>query len=50
MYHAPFTSDLHNLQGQFMGFRDIILTLYSKRDSYSCFSCPNMFQIFGPKC
>ena len=50
MYRAPFTSDLHNLQGQFMGFRDLILTLNSKRDAYSCISCPNMSQIFGPKC
>ena len=50
MYCAPFTSDLHNLQGQFMGFRDLILTLNSKKESYSCISFSNMSQIFGPKC
>ena len=49
MYYAPFTSDLHNLQGQFIGFRDLILTLNSKKDSYSCISCANMSQIFGLK-
>ena len=49
MYPTPLKYDLHNLQGQFMGFHDLILTLNAKRDSHYCISCGNISQIFGPK-
>ena len=44
-----FTYDLCNLQGQYMGFHDLILTLNCKRDSNPCISSGNISQIFGPK-
>ena len=45
MYPAPLTYDLNNLQGQFIGLHDLILTSNSKRDSHSCISCDNISQI-----
>ena len=49
MYPTPHKYNLHKLQRQFMGFCDLILTLYSKRDSLYCIYFGNISQIFGPK-
>ena len=49
IYLEPLPYDLHNLQGQFMGFHGLILTLNVKRDSYSCIYCCNISEILGPK-
>ena len=37
MSTTPLTYDLHKLQGQFMGFHDLILTLIFIRDSHSLY-------------
>ena len=49
MYPTSLTYNLHNSQGQFMGFHNLILTLNSKIDFNSCISCGNISQIFCPK-
>ena len=43
MYHTSLTYDSHNLQGQFMRFHELILTLSS------FISCDNISQLFCPK-
>ena len=42
IYPTSLTFNLHNSQGQFMGFHNLILTLDSRIDFNSCISCGNI--------
>ena len=41
-YPTSLTFNLDNLQGQFMGFHNLILTLDSRINFNSCISCGNI--------